>query len=258
MAHSSIAASLLVLENVSFQIPIDPEPILHAISFNLRSGEVLAIVGGAESGKTTLLRLLNRLQERTQGNITFKQRSLTQWPAIDLRRQIVMLPQEPKLLGMTVREAIVYPLRLQNISNPKLAEQQMRLELDRALNDWQIPVEWLDRTELQLSAGQRQIVAIARALTLKPAILLLDEPTTYLTLEQSNQLIKQLQHLCRSQTFSIIITTQKIPLAKQICTRLLYLQQGKLVCDRPASQINWSELTKEVNQDTIQYHQIWE
>ncbi|MFM7572107.1 MAG: ABC transporter ATP-binding protein, partial [Snowella sp.] len=149
------------------------ETILDNISFNLNQGDRVGIMGPSGAGKTSLLRLLNRLAEPSQGQIFFEGQAFSGIPVLNLRRQIVLVPQEPKLLGMTVKNSLAYPLELQ-----QLKKNEIHSRIDHYCQKLGIPDEWLDRNELQLSVGQRQLVTIARGLMMQPKILLLDESTS--------------------------------------------------------------------------------
>ena len=168
----------LQLKQVSLSAAVGSRYLLKDISFQAWTGDRIAIVGQTGAGKTSLLRLLNRLNEPTTGSIYLENQEYRQIPVIQLRQQITLVPQESKLLGMTVREALAYPLILRRLPS---AEIQQRLGY--WLEQLRIPSDWLGRTEVQLSAGQRQWCAIARALVIQPKILLLDEPTSTLDAE---------------------------------------------------------------------------
>jgi len=103
---------MLELAQVSLKTAISSELLLDRISFQVQLGDFLGIVGPSGAGKTTLLRLLNRLIDPTSGQIYFRSQPLQKIPVITLRRNVVLVPQEPKLLGMTVENALAYPLQL--------------------------------------------------------------------------------------------------------------------------------------------------
>jgi D-methionine transport system ATP-binding protein len=200
-------------------------------------GERIAIVGPVGAGKTSLLRLINRLIEPTSGKIYLENQEYRQIPVIQLRQMVVLVLQESKLLGMTVQQALAYPLVLRGL--PKHTIQQR-------ISDWteqlHIPNEWLGRTEVQLSAGQRQLVAIARALLIQPKILLLDEPTSALDAATASHLIQVLTQLSQTHQTTILMVNHQLELAQMFCTRLLHLQQGHLSANQTASEIDWIEL----------------
>lgn len=199
------------------------ENLLDNISFSLNQGDRLGIMGPSGAGKTTLLRLLNRLIEPSQGTIFFAEKSFLEWPVIALRRQIVLVPQEPKLLGMTVQESLAYPLKLQSLST-----DEIQTRISQISDRLQIPDDWLERNELQLSLGQRQLVTIARGILMEPKILLLDEPTSALDRERSQQLIQVLNELSQTGMTIIMVNHQEI-FINLFRDKLLQLEQGKLV-----------------------------
>jgi D-methionine transport system ATP-binding protein len=234
---------MLKLEQVSFTAPISSAPLLHDISFQVNRGDRVAIVGASGAGKTTLLRLLNRLHEPTSGAIYLEGKPLRQVRTIDLRRQVVLVPQESKLLGMTVQQAIAYPLVLQ-----QLRPQEIRQRLESWRSRLPIPDDWLDRQELQLSLGQRQWVAIARALVMQPQVLLLDEPTSALDVGNAHHLIDLLIQLAQETQMTILMVNHQLDLAQKFACQVLYLQQGKLLEDTPAPQVDWLDLKEKLIQ----------
>jgi D-methionine transport system ATP-binding protein len=227
-------------------------PILTDISFEVFQGDCLAIIGPSGAGKTSLLRLLNRLSEPTSGRIYLENQDYQKIPVLQLRRQVMLVAQEPKLLGMTVEQALAYPLTLQ-----KLPKQQIQQRLDTYRAQLHIPSEWLDRTELQLSVGQRQLVAIARALVIQPKILLLDEPTSALDAGLASHVLGVLANLAVKDKMTILMVNHQLDMAQRFCTRMLYLQEGQLLQDAPVSQINWEQLRDTLVQAEAQASQEW-
>ena len=214
---------LLQLSNVGLTDPLSKSQLLKEISFNLITGERLVLIGPSGSGKTTLLRLINRLQEPSTGKILFCSQPLEKIPIIDLRQQIVLVPQEPKLLGMSVNEALSYALKLQNIS---------KAEINQRLQEWKsrlsIPNQWLERYESELSLGQRQIIGITRGLIIEPKILLLDEPTSSLDSLKANQIIKLLTNITQYTQTAIVIVSHDLEVVKSFSKYILKLEQGKI------------------------------
>lgn len=212
-------------------------PILQDISFEVAAGDRIAIIGPSGAGKTHLLRLLNRLSEPSSGKIYLENQEYCQIPVVQLRQQVTLVLQESKLLGMTVQQALAYPLVLRGL--PKQTIQQRVID---GIEQLQIPDDWLGRTEVQLSAGQRQIVAIARALIIQPKILLLDEPTSTLDTSTAARLIQVLTKLNQNHQTTILMVNHQLELAQMFCTRLLHLQQGKLVAFQTASVVDWANI----------------
>ena len=241
----------LKLEQVSYSEKLNahtkhklPEyPILQDISFEVYQGSRIAITGPSGAGKSYLLRLLNRLSEPTNGKIYLENREYRQIPTIELRQSVMFVAQEPKLLGMSVRDALAYPLVLQNLS---------KLQIQQRLSYWMeqlhIPDDWLGRTETQLSTGQRQLVNLARGLVIQPKILLLDEPTSNLDIATTSRIVEILNRLYEKHQTTVLMVNHQLDVAQMFCTQLLYLQQGRLMSNQLASQVSWENLQETLKQ----------
>ena len=237
MNHPDPSSSpILNLERVSLQAM--GSYLLQDISLTIQSGEIIGLVGASGSGKTSLLRLLNNLVSPSRGKISLDKQPYELYSAVELRRRLVLVPQEPKLLGMTVMEAIGYPLKLQAASG--------KTQIDTWVDRLRIPTEWLSKTELQLSLGQRQLVSIARALIVQPQILLLDEPTSALDVGIANHLLKVLKQLNQEQNLTIIIVNHQLELIQDFCDRLLLLERGILLQDTLATPSNWQAVSQQI------------
>jgi len=239
-----------------FQGQVAPDPnapyLLHDLSFTIQAGDRLGLVGASGAGKTLLLRLLNRLIEPTEGTLYFNNQAYAQISPLILRQEIVLVPQEPKLLGMTVREALEYPLTLR-----QLPAQTMRHRISEALELLNLPGEWLERTEPQLSVGQRQWVAIARALVTQPKVLLLDEPTSALDVGRSHRLVEVLHTLSQTHHTAVVMANHQLELVKEFCDRMIQLQQGKLVQNVAASAVHWTDLRQGLIDAETQQEDEW-
>ncbi len=225
------------LEQVSLAAPVGADHLLQNISLDIVAGECLGIVGGSGAGKTTLLRVLNRLTEISQGKILFENQNIQQIPVVQLRQQLALVPQESRLLGMTVRQALIYPLTLRQVER-SIIQHRLQTWIERL----HIPNDWLDRTEVQLSVGQRQLVALARSLMIHPKVLLLDEPTSALDAGRGEYVISVLQEMAKTMAVTILMVNHQLEFVQQFCQRLLYLQQGRLIQDAPADQVDWAAL----------------
>jgi len=223
----------LELAGASLTDEFGVETILQDISCTIAAGEFVAIAGASGAGKTSLLRLLNGLISPTAGRIFLDGRELPALPILELRRQVVLVLQEPKLLEMTVAEALAYPLQLQKLP---AAVVQARLATWR--DRLGIPDAWLDRREAQLSLGQRQVVAIARALVMEPRVLLLDEPTSALDVGTAERVLSVLA-ACRREGLTVLMVNHQLEWAAKFSDRALLLADGRLQADLPAHQVDW-------------------
>lgn len=212
-------------------------PILQDINFEVFPKERIAIVGPSGAGKTALLKLINRLGEPTSGKICLENQEYHKIPVIKLRQLVALVLQESKLLGMTVEQALTYPLVLRGLS-----QQTIQQRVSYWIEQLQIPSDWLARTEVQLSTGERQLVAIARALVIQPQILLLDEPTSALDIGTASRVITALIQLADTHHTTIIMVNHQLELAQLFGTRLFYLQQGRLLTDQSTSEVDWVKL----------------
>ena len=245
--------SILRLENVSLQATVGYDLLLENISSDFKRGEIIGIVGASGSGKTSLLRLLNRLVSPSEGKIVLTNSLGANLTAIQWRQSIVLALQEPKLLGMKVRDTLAYPLKLQ-----RLAELEIRRRVDTWSDLLGIQEQWLNKTELQLSLGQRQLVAIARALIMQPKVLLLDEPTSALDVGTATHVLKVLKDINQSQDLTIVMVNHQLELIKGFCDRLLFLERGKLIEDFPANDLHWETIQQRLEQSHFELKEEWD
>ena len=242
------ASWLLELKQVNLAPPIGLDYLLTDISFSVERGEKIAIIGVSGSGKTSLLRLLNRLVNPAAGVIYWQDKQYGEYPVTELRRQIVLVSQEPKLLDMTAQAALTYPLELQQLDKRIISQR-----LTKYCDLLQIPQSWLEKTELQLSLGQRQLLAISRGLMLEPQILLLDEPTSALDRGICDRLLAVLDQINQEQQTTILMVNHQLEVCAQFAQRILYLNSGKLREDTIATTQKWQQIEakiRQVNQET--------
>lgn len=230
----------LQLDRVSLTDRHGLHTLLKDISWRINAGDRWGVMGPSGAGKTSLLRLLNRLSEPTSGEITLNGRTLQDLPSHHVRQQVVLVPQEPKLLGMTVQETLTYPLRLRGLTAANIQGC-----LAQIIEQCHIPPDWLTRTEQQLSVGQRQWVAIARALILSPEILVLDEPTSALDRGRVDFLVTVLGQYPQT---TLILVSHQLALIRQVCDHLLYLERGRVTQTLEAAAINWEQLQATLQQ----------
>jgi tungstate transport system ATP-binding protein len=192
--------------------------ILDLPSLDIRRGEVLAIVGPSGSGKSTLLRVLQFLEAPTAGSITFDGFIIDGRVALDTRRRIATVFQQPALLARSVYDNVAYGLRLRGERD---ANDRIMAALDR------VGLREYARSRARtLSGGEAQRVALARAIVLQPDALLLDEPTA--NLDPYN--VSVIEDLIRSHgAMTMVLVTHNIFQAKRLADRVGLLLNGRLI-----------------------------
>lgn len=196
------------------------------LNLTINQGEALLLLGRSGSGKTTTLKLINRLLVPTTGQVLVGDRSTHEWDAIELRRKIGYAIQETGLFPhFTVRENIGLVPSLLKWSRPKLEARVYEMLNLVGLE----PETFAQRYPHQLSGGQRQRVGIARALAADPPILLMDEPFGALDPITRLELQQQFRHLQKQLGKTVVFVTHDIQEAFFLGTRIGLMQEGQLV-----------------------------
>jgi ABC-type methionine transport system ATPase subunit len=200
--------------------------ILTDISVDVERGGALTLVGPSGSGKSSLLRCLNRLEEPTGGVVRFAGRSIIEIDPRELRRRAALVLQTPVLFEGTVRDNLLVhaPDTTLDVSQTRLREALMEVGLDVAL---------LDRDAAMLSGGERQRVTIARALLRDPQALLLDEPTSALDPPNAMLVVEAICRLRDSRGLTIVAVTHTPELVRRLGGALLYLVKGRVQAYEP-------------------------
>ncbi|MEH0018506.1 MAG: phosphonate ABC transporter ATP-binding protein [Desulfobacter sp.] len=211
------------------------------VSFEVKKGEIIAVLGPSGAGKSTLLRCLNRLIPATRGKIRVNGRDITQCRGKALRQlrsDVGMVFQQFNLVPrLTVFENVMAGRLSHSPSTLWLAASVLRLfnETDKqkafdALK--QVGIEHLAAKRADsLSGGQQQRVAIARTLAQEPEVVLADEPVASLDPASSQRVLSILETISRDRHIPVIINLHQVDLARQFATRIIGIQQGSLVFD---------------------------
>jgi osmoprotectant transport system ATP-binding protein len=199
--------------------------ILDNFSLAIERGETLALVGRSGMGKTTILKLINRLLLPKTGAVRVEGRATTDWDAIRLRRHIGYVLQEVGLFPhMTIGRNVAVVPRLEG-----WAEDRIRERVEDLLNLVGLdPVKYRDRYPRELSGGQRQRVGVARALAVDPPILLMDEPFGALDPLTRAEMHREFHRIQSQVRKTIVCVTHDMAEAFALGTRLGVLADGKL------------------------------
>ena len=208
---------------------------VRGISFDVNQGESVAIIGSSGSGKSTVLRCINRLIEPTEGEIYLKGEQINT-PHTDvnnLRSRIGMVFQSFELFAhLKVLDNVTLGLRHVRKMSKGEAEEWAMSVLER--------VDMLDRIDAypgNLSGGQKQRVAIARALAMRPEVLLFDEPTSALDPELIGSVLETIRGLA-DEGMTMLIVTHEIGFARDVADRVIYMDEGVVAEEGPSSIIN--------------------
>ncbi len=200
--------------------------VLDGITTDIRQGEVVVVIGPSGSGKSTFLRSLNLLEVPTGGKIFFEGEDITD-PKVDInrhRQKIGMVFQQFNLFPhKTVKENIM----LAPVTLKLMSEEQASARAEELLKRVGLP-DKADAYPGSLSGGQKQRIAIARALAMRPDLMLFDEPTSALDPEITGEVLNVMKKLAEKHT-TMIVVTHEMGFAKEVADRVLFMDHGVIV-----------------------------
>ena len=205
--------------------------VLKGIDLDVEKGEIIALVGPSGSGKSTLLRSLNRLIELDSGTVRFKGKDITRMDPVELRRNAVLVPQESVMLPGTVRDNVLY--------GPKIAGRVGKCNMSKCLKDSGLSRKFADKDASKLSGGEKKRVSLARALALKPEVLLLDEPTAGVDPKKVERMERTILDIARKRKLTVIWVTHDVPQAMRVSDRIANLKSGKVKEVSKADEFHW-------------------
>ena len=224
---------ILKIENLTKVFSRKGQPDFTAvdhISFELMPGECLGIIGESGSGKSTAVNMITRLIDPTEGRVVLDGQDITRLSGRGLReayRKMQMVFQTPtesfdprRKLGDGIGESLI---------NSGLSRTETKSEVARLLKLCGLPEEFADRYPHQVSGGQCQRAAIARAIAVKPKLLICDEATSALDVTIQKEVLALLGDLRRELDLSILFICHDIALVQQFCDRVLVLYKGRVV-----------------------------
>jgi len=215
-----------MLEVKDLQVAYGAAPALWGVSLQLQAGELLSVVGPNGAGKTTLVNTIAGILRARGGRIVFEGRDITTWPAHRFcEAGIAVVPEGRRLfVGMTVLE------NLELGSLLPAAKAQRQASLDAVLALFPALKAKLSSAAGELSGGQQQMVAIARALMARPRLLLLDEPSLGLSPLIVHEMFGAIRRV-NDEGMSVLLVEQNVAMAMQVATRAYVLEEGRVVAE---------------------------
>jgi osmoprotectant transport system ATP-binding protein len=218
--------SLVEFRNVSYSVPSNPTPIISDLSLEVADGETLILLGESGCGKTTTLKLVNRLYSPTSGTVLVEGKSTLDWDPIQLRRHIGYVIQEGGLFPHFTIARNVGLVPLLSDWDEKRITARVKELLDLVGLD---PSKFSERYPRELSGGQRQRVGVARALAADPPLLLMDEPFGALDPLTRSSLQKEFAELAKRLGKTTILVTHDVREAMLLGDRVALMDAGKIV-----------------------------
>ncbi len=207
--------------------------VVKDVSATFQSGEVSVIIGASGSGKSTFLRLLNRLEKHDAGRIVVD--------GVELNDAVENIDAVRREVGMVFQNFNLFP-HMTVLANVTLAPQRVRKvtraaaeEAAQALLQQVGLTEHAHKYPYQLSGGQQQRVAIARALAMQPKVMLFDEPTSALDPEMIKEVLDVMKDLARSG-MTMIIVTHEMAFARDVADRVMFFEQGRILEEAPPEE----------------------
>ncbi len=208
--------------------------VLRDINLSVKKGEVISVIGSSGSGKSTMLRCINLLEQPTGGEIIYLGKNIQgkEFQLNDYRTKVGMVFQQFNLFGnMTALDNCVKP--------QMIVLKRSREEAEKIARDYIEKVgmsEYVNARPHQLSGGQKQRIAIARTLSMNPEVILFDEPTSALDPEMVGEVLEVMQRLANAG-FTMIVVTHEMGFAREVSDRVIFMDGGVVVEEGTPDQI---------------------
>jgi ABC-type glutathione transport system ATPase component len=212
---------------------------LEDLNLTIRRGVTLALVGESGSGKSTLARCLAMLEQPSQGEIWYDGRNLLEIDRrerFQMRRQIQLIFQDPAMAlnpRMTAVEIVAEPLLIQKIGSGKQRQEQALALMEQV----GLPADAAEKRSLEFSGGQRQRLAIARALALEPRMLILDEALSSLDLANQEMILKLLADLQAARSLTYLHISHDLRLVSEFADEVAVIHERRIVEHKPAPEL---------------------
>ncbi|MEZ8966343.1 type I secretion system permease/ATPase [Vibrio breoganii] len=231
--HRPVLQGKIELDKVTFNYPDAPVSSIRDVSLTIRPGEKVAIIGRIGSGKTTLERLIMGLYKPTEGHVRIDDTDIQQLHHTDVRSNIGCVPQDITLFYGSIRDNITLGKQLAEDNEVMIAAKRAGVT-EFTMKDPAGLERQVGEGGLLLSGGQRQAVAVARALLGRPPILLLDEPTSAMDNRAEALFKNELKNLSNEET--LVLITHKTSML-EVVDRLIVMSAGSVVADGPKEKV---------------------
>jgi len=229
--------------------------VLHGVSFQIKRGEFVGIIGPNGSGKTTLLRAIDGLLHPSEGTIFLEGRRIHQMARRSLAQKVAVVTQSPEAAPPFSIEEFVLLGRIPHWGRFQLLETEGDLTIAEQAMVLTGIASLQERRMGELSGGERQLAFLARALAQEPRLLLLDEPTAHLDIGHQVQIMDLLRQLNREQSLTIAVVLHDLTLAGLYCERLILLHRGRLRKIGPPQRVLMKGVIEEVYQTRVRVMQ---
>jgi iron complex transport system ATP-binding protein len=238
---------LLEARRLSYTYPRGPAA-LRDVSLALAPGSLTALIGANGSGKSTLVRMLAGLVRPSSGQVLLDGKALDAWDPRSRARRVAYMPQTTVMAFPFRAVEVVLSGRTPHMERFHLDSSQDR---DRAMEalEWAGAAHLAERAVTALSAGERQMVILARALAQEPRLLLLDEPSAALDLKHRADLIRTLARLREQRGLSVLMITHDVQLTGAIFDSMIALRQGEVAAQGRPGEVLRGELLAEIYGD---------
>lgn len=210
--------SLLEFQNVSFDN--DGKSILSDISVHIEAGDFISIIGPSGSGKSTFLKLCSHLISPTGGSILYKGKDIHEYNPTEVRKSISYCFQTPYLFGDTVIENMHFPFSIRNVKLDTLRVNDL-------FSQFKMPADFLNKEVKNLSGGEKQRIALIRSLLFKPEILLLDEITSALDVDNA-EIVENVITSLNKEGVTILWITHNLEQSRRYANKLLTIEAGEI------------------------------
>lgn len=231
-----------LIEIVNVNHGYNSKQVLKGISLSIREGEIFALIGPTGAGKTTVLRLIDQLEEPASGRIYFAGEDTldASKPRVQIRRRMAMVFQKPTLFNISVYDNVAYPLKVRGYNRKKIFKRVSRILEMVALEGYQ------KKSARVLSGGEAQRVALAQAMVTNPEILLLDEPTANLDPLSADVIEDLILQFNQEQGTTTLMATHNMLQGQRLADRIGVLMEGELTQVGKSEEIFSTPQTTEV------------